>query len=375
MVEHHAEPLDPGLLPHSHKVPWLRRVYALIPIALVLFLSYRAIDYLVVQLLVPYEPPRQVTAIPARLTEDVWRQPPDRFLGTVLSEYPRMPLAHYHRIDGWFQPDPVSSCTQVGCHVPMPHAENKATRAFHNMHATSMHCTVCHLETAAEPLPLVWYDLEDGDETEPPALLRAWGLIASPEGRERFSQPTAADQARLVELVRAAAKQAGGSPLLNALANDLDAVRHTSQQFQTAVEVARIELPLHMRGEYGAKLTLRDTDTGQPMYSHPGTQDLIKEYLERGADLPAAQREELLTRLHPLRREQTLRCSACHAPDTPLLDLESVGYPPARVAQLREGWIFRAIEDIDRGQRLTLPSFIAPTTSPHDSILPGGTQE
>jgi hypothetical protein len=344
---------------HGHEpVPILRRVYALVPIVAVLYLSFMAFRYLYVQLFIPWQTPVQVAAIRTRLTEEVWRTRPEEFVGTQLAEYPRAPLAHYHHIDGWFQPDQVNDCTRSGCHAPMPHAEHKEVRAFLNMHATSLHCGVCHMD-AAPPRPLVWYDLETGAPTESPALLAVYGWLESARGVTLREAPTQAAQEELVGLLRKAARQAGGDPAIEELADRVAGPRWTSAAFQEAIAHVRERLPLHFRGEYGAKLALRGAD-GRPILGHPNSAAAVQEYLTQRETLSGAERDAVLERVHTARSPQTLNCTECHVAEGSLLDLESVGYPPEREAALHRGWIFQAIEHILAGQPLHLPGFITP---------------
>ena len=345
--------------PTAHGLLW--RIYALVPIFIVLFLSYQAIKYLFVSLLFPYAAPEQITSIPTRLTDEMWRTEPAAWIGRVLArEAPRTPLAHYHRIDGWFQPDSFNDCTRSGCHFPMPHNKRKEIRAFLNMHTTSMHCGVCHLKSDDKPLPMTWYGLRDGRAGEVPALLEVYGWLNSPEGHAALANPTSAAQDKLVKLLRATAREASGDPTLKGLAEEVAAVRYSSSAFQMAVAVARTQIPLHFHGEYGAKLALYDTRTGQPILGHPGSAAAVTEFLKNRDNLDDVEREKLLEQVHTARRAETLDCHNCHRKDEALADLQSIGYPPPRIRALREGWIFRAIEDIAAGQILHLPEFVSP---------------
>lgn len=370
--DEHWPPVDPNLADkpkdehaagngehHEEHVGILRRIYALIPIVAVLFLSYQAFEYLVVALLVPHTPPPQITRIPARLTAEVWQSKPERWLGTAVAESPRTPLAHYHHIDGWFQPDEVNGCTQSGCHNAMPHAKHKEDRAFLNMHATSLHCSVCHMNADTRPLPLVWYDLEDGHVTAPPALLAAYGFVMSEAGRDAIDNPTHETQLRMVQLLNLAAREADGDPSLQRLAKRVAAPRYSSQQFKNILASLRTQLPRHFRGEYGSKLALRDPQTGRPILNHPNSADAIRAYLALDESADAATRDAALDRVHTARRPETLECTACHQPDS-LVDLAVVGYPPERIATLQQGFIFGAIEHIMQGRPLHLPGFISP---------------
>jgi hypothetical protein len=131
---------------------FIKRVYALALIALVLYLSFSAFAYLVNALILQPPPPPQIVDLPLRADEGLLETNVLAFRGVTAVENPRVPLAHYHRVGAWFQPDPANNCTQSGCHAPLPHGENRANRAFLNMHATSLHCGVCHLDAQERPL-------------------------------------------------------------------------------------------------------------------------------------------------------------------------------------------------------------------------------
>ena len=150
-----------------HSIP---RVYAVAVILVTVWLSYRAIAYLMISLFTPAKTPAQITGIPTHLDEAFLQTHRADWLGVELSEHPRVPPAHYHRIGGWLQPDPFNGCTQAGCHRPNPHDQRKEVRAFLNMHATSLHCGVCHLRSDKEPLETAWYDLQTGKQRAAPTV-------------------------------------------------------------------------------------------------------------------------------------------------------------------------------------------------------------
>lgn len=340
----------------------VQRVWAFALIVLVLYLSWNALMYLVNALILPAQPPAQVTALPLRPNEALLRAAPGELAGVTAVENPRTPPTHYHQIDAWFQPDLQNTCTQSGCHAPLPHGRNKADRAFLNMHATSLNCGVCHLQTDAKPLPLTWYNLKTGARQDTPALLRAYGWLQDPQHR---TQPaTRAAQAEIVELVKTAAAEAGGSVKLNELARHLAAVRPESDMFQRLLDSARDILPEHFRGEYGAKLALMDPQSKAPRLAHPGSTDAVRRYLAEKDTLTGADREAVLQQVHPLRRPQTLQCTECHRGEGALVDLAALGYPPARVQQLTQPMLMQAIENMASGRSFFMPGFVGNSAVP-----------
>ncbi|MEP0845726.1 MAG: hypothetical protein HRF50_02770 [Phycisphaerae bacterium] len=342
-------------------VLWVvKRIYALLLIAIILWLSWKAFEYLLVSLILPTPPPAQVVDIPTRLDRSVLERGPAAFSGVLATENPRLPPAHYHRFDTWFQPDRFNDCTRSGCHAPLPHNARKEDRAFLNMHATSIHCGVCHLRSETTPLKLTWYDLATGRPVAAPALLAAYAWLT--ERPERAPDGwTSAEQKEIVGLLRAA----GASPAIAGLADHLAAVRAESEEFARLVGLARDIVPRHFRGEYGAKLALRD-GAGRPRLAHEGTEAAVRRYLEPDASRNDAERKRLLAEVHPQRREPTLTCTNCHRAEGSLVELHSVGYPPRRVQDLMRPMVMQAIEHIMQGQPFYMPQFMPerPATRP-----------
>ncbi len=336
------------------------RLYAVAVIVIVVWLSYRALAYLVVSLFTPSRAPAQITEIPTHLDEAVLRTRRADWRGVEASAHPRVPPARYHRIDGWIQPDRFNGCAQAGCHRAFPHAHRPEVRAFLNMHATSVHCGVCHLLGEAEPLVAAWYSLDSGRLRSAPTVLEVFGWMTSDEGRRQLAEPSRADQTRLVSLLRAAAREGNDEPVLREMADHFAAVRHASPDFQRLVEAAREALPRRFRGEYGAKLALVDRATGGPLLNHPGTEAAVRAYLREADTADESRRATLLAAVHPRRRPQALHCTDCHRVEKPLLDFAAAGYPPARIDMLTTPVVFRMIEHIASGQPFYLPTFVSP---------------
>lgn len=343
------------------------RLYAVVVILVVVWLSYRALAYLVISLFTPARAPAQITEIPTHLDETVLQTRRADWRGVEASAYPRVPPARYHRIDGWIQPDRFNGCTQAGCHRAFPHARRPEVRAFLNMHATSMHCGVCHLQGEAKPLAAVWYALDSGRRRSAPTVLEAFGWLTSDEGRRQLAEPTRADQTRLVSLLRAAAREGDHEPVLLEMADHFAAVRHASPDFQRLVEAAREALPRRFRGEYGAKLALVDRTTGGLLLNHPGTEAAVRAYLREADTADETRRAALLADVHPRRRPLALHCTDCHRVERPLLDFTAAGYPPARIEMLTTPVVFRMIEHIASGQPFYLPGFVSPAEEPEDA--------
>jgi hypothetical protein len=351
-------------------VELVRRGYAVGIIAVVIWVSFLALRYLIVTLVFPTAAPAQITGIPTRLTEAVLETRRTQWPGVTETENARTPLAHYHRLGGWIQPDRFSSCTQSGCHAPLPHARRKEVRAFLNMHATSLHCGVCHVQSEERPLTTTWYDLATGQARAAPTVLQVYAWLVSDAGRQELAQPTPAAQQKLVDWLRAAARAADNEPALAELAAHVAAERYDSAAFQRLVEAARATLPRHFRGEYGAKLALQDRVSHRPVLGYPGTEKAIQAYLREAPQADAARREQLLAAVHPDRRVPTLHCTQCHVATGSLLDFAAAGYPPARIEMLSHPAIFGMIEHIAAGQPFYLPGFVQPEPLPTTGPAP-----
>ncbi len=355
----------------------IRRIYAIGVILLVGWLSYVALRYLVVTLMFPSPVPGQIAGVPRRLTADVLATRRGDWLGLQANQNPRTPAAHYHQIGDWVRPDRFNTCTQSGCHAPVPHAARKELRAFLNLHATSMHCGVCHVEPGPAGIRTTWYSLDTGRAQAAPATLQLYGWLTAPESAAELARPTPATQRHFVTLLRAAAAAADDTPALTALAAEAAAVRYDSPSLQRTLEAARRILPRHFRGEYGAKLALRDPQSGRPLLrpaelGDARTPDAVRAYLAEfggGRMGSGERRRQLLDAIHPRPRAAALHCTDCHRTEAPALDFAAAGYPAARIALLSQPVVFQMIERIASGQPFYLPGFLPPSDSP--SPAPG----
>ena len=334
-----------------------RRIYALALIWLVLWLSWKAFFYLLAALILPAEPPPQIVDLPTRLDEKALARSGGSFAGLQATENPRVPLSHYHRLETWYQPEPLNGCTQAGCHAPLPHGKNKADRAFLNMHATSLHCGVCHERSEREPLGLVWYDLRNGKPICRPALLEAyeWLTSRSLEDEKRFTRE---DQKRIVSLLSAASDDSDGDPVLDHLAEHLSAVSVKGSEFTRLLRLARNTIPQHFRGEYGAKLALADPVTAKPLLGNSFGDPAVAEYLEKRVRLSGEEAKRLLEKVHPTKREPTLECSECHTLESSLVDLAAAGYPEARRRAIVQPIVMHAVQNMKAGRPFHIPTFL-----------------
>lgn len=351
---------------------FLPRAYSLAILILVCWLTYRSVRYLVVSLLVPSSVPAQIAGLPTRLDESMLRTDRTAFPALEMSEVPRTPLSHYHRLDVWFEPDPKNDCTRSGCHAPLPHTKRKEVRAFLNMHATSIHCGVCHFDNRDTPVSVGWYALKTGRQREAPAILKAYGLLTSAENAARVKSPDPAFQRELANLLESAAAEANHPSALGELANHVRAVRPGSKAFDQLITTVREALPKHFRGEYGTKLAVRAQSGDGLLLGHPNTDRFVESFLRRRDAIREPERGNLLKQIHPLKRPEPLTCSNCHRAEGSLIDFRAAGYPAARAEALYHPIVAQMIENINRGTPFQLPEFLSPRG---ESQAPGETND
>lgn len=347
----------------------LPRVYAFALILVILWLTFLSIRYLITSLATESGPPAQIIALPTRLDKTVLGESRSAFAALNAAEHPRSPLAHYHRLDSWIRPDSFNDCARAGCHNPLPHSQRKEVRAFLNMHATSIHCGVCHFQIQERPRSLTWYDLTTGESRPPPAILDAYAMVTGPDVATSWKSADESKQDRLVRLLRRAAEDAGGVSDLAQLADHFEAYRLRSPGFDQLLKEAPDLLPRHFRGEYGAKLAVVGAN-GQILLGHPNTEAAVQEWLARKDSASKDERERLIKALHPLKRETALTCTDCHTAAGGLVNFSKAGYPPARVDQLTSPIVFRMIEHINAGRPFGLPSVIG-GAPPERRTIPG----
>jgi hypothetical protein len=226
------------------------------------------------------------------------------------------------------------------------------------MHATSIHCGVCHTQHDKQPLSLAWYDLKNGEpRSQAPALLRAYAWLTDPAIRDKTTF-TESDQAAIVRLLGAAADEGYGEAKLSKLTEHLAAVRATSDEFTRLVKVTRDAVQGHFRGEYGAKLALTDPRTKKPLLGNQDNKKAAQDLLAyRNSQTPEA-KKAALTKMHPNLRTPTLQCTECHRAQGNLVELSALGYPPARIQAISSPQVKDAIQHVVEGKPFYLPSFL-----------------
>lgn len=341
--------------PHGPAVlTWiaLKRVYSLGMCFVCAWLAFISMRFLIHIVTAHESAPVHITDIPKRLELETLARA-DVF-GS--QHRPRSPLAHFHQIPFWFRPDPKNSCTTSGCHAPLPHGERIEVRAFLNMHATFVDCTVCH---AGKPgLEPHWFELEQRGRADVPAVLQISALLeALPHD---WKDDPGALSARLQELLASALAQAGEHEQLRGWLIELQTTHPTGKLFRSIVEDMRYGIGLHVHGEYAAKIGLYSAQ-GEPAYQPTAAQiDAARRYVRKSAKLGEPERDALLKVVHEGIEPIGAMCTPCHNAQPTLVDASRLGYPPSRVEALRSSSIVRQVLSIESGQPFFLP--LAPET-------------
>jgi len=115
------------------------------------------------------------------------------------------------------------------------------------------------------------------------------------------------------------------------------------------------ELPNHARGEYGAKLTRRQSAEALRQY-HQNLAGLARQY--QASPIGGPERKKLHDQIHEGVLEKPSACLACHGGEPPRLNFQALGYSPERAASLSDSAIARQMQQIQEGQPFHLPTLL-----------------
>jgi hypothetical protein len=111
------------------------------------------------------------------------------------------------------------------------------------------------------------------------------------------------------------------------------------------------EIPLHARGEYGAKVARRSpTNDAEKMARR------TKDYFAQAADGPG--RKQINDDIHRTVVAKPRACLSCHAKEPGMLDFAALGYSPNRAAALRSLPLASLLEQIRQGETFQLPKLM-----------------
>lgn len=331
-----------------------RRLYAFVGMLGYGFVAYLSLTFLMSMLFTKENAPVEIVQIPKRLDAGTFfTQVSDPETHPLRrTQQTRGPLAHFHQVPQWFQPDPLNSCTASECHTPLPHGDRIEVRAFLNMHATFVDCGVCHAADAANQTVARWLHLPDRTLSNPPAILRVAQLL---EANPDIQLDDATEiSSQLQALLREALPASGYNVQLNDWLVRLETTHPRSAIWLDIIGEMRRELDLHVRGEYGAKIGMvRDgTLIGKPTSAQ---RDATRTYQREHEELSDTRRTELLDRIHENVLPAGAMCTPCHATDPELMRFDSLGYSNERINALENSQIMRSILKIESGQPFYLP--------------------
>ncbi|MFI5380460.1 MAG: cytochrome b/b6 domain-containing protein [Tepidisphaerales bacterium] len=341
--------------------PWIvrlarsfaRRVYSAGLLVACAVIGFVSISFLMHLLFSRQTAPVEIREIPKTLDARVLLASQTHEAGSGRDEVPpRGPLAHFHQIPNWFNPDSGNNCTTSGCHEPVPHGKRIEVRAFLNMHATFVDCTVCHAEEAAKGGTPQWFSLPGREPRGTPAVLQLAGMLENPDELARDPRGVAD---RLVPLLGRAVDESGGSRQLRGWLLRLQTAYPQSEPWNKVLsDMAneRTGIRAHVHGEYSAKIGLFADGRllGSPT---PAQSDALRE-LKAGK--PGKPIKAIIDTLHKGIAPKGALCVPCHSQGTGLVDFKALGYPPARVKSLHDSAVVRQILSIEQGMPFYLPN-------------------
>ena len=271
---------------------------------------------------------------------------------------PRAPIGHYHGVERWFQPDLHNGCTVSGCHQSLPHARSKETRAFANMHATFLHCQICHTTATVNPLKTAWIDTRTGHRQDAPAVLQ---LIRELEiNADRILVAPDRIHEALCRLLAQAVQISGPESILEYFSIRLNTAAPGSAVWRQPITQLAEELPNQARGEYGAKIAL---DTLGDPFEQANDRRLDQARRSAGLRPGSPERMELVRQAHSDVETNPDSCLPCHGGQPARLDWQFLGYPPKRQAELSNLIITRMIQQNRQGQPFYWPGMLNPVGS------------
>lgn len=325
------------------------RLYALLLLLLVLWAAWAALAYLFRSVFAPNVTPARFVNRPLNLPVEVLEQG-----GPAIAEGHTAPLDHYHGVGELAWGAARTGCSTSGCHAPLPHARDKATRAFTNLHVTFLDCSMCHDASLSLPIEAAWYNATTGDRLDhAPPLLAIAALFESLESTEL----TAETDTTLRRLLAEAVTSRPNDPNLARRLTELETTQRNSPAYRLAVGHLRRDVPNLARGEYGALLASTAARQRQQQQSAE-RQRWTREYL---ADKSSnARRRELHDQIHANVVARPNACLECHSEPVARMNYAAAAYPPQRTAQLQGLPIARLVQRIREGTPFYLPDLLEP---------------
>jgi len=324
------------------------RIYALGVLLLVAWAGYVAVAYLVRSVFILEPVPRRLLEWEGTLDAAALRKPNIPGQTAVAA---RAPISHFHRLERWFQSDPGNGCTTAGCHEPLPHTRQAKVPAFANLHATFLACTMCH--GGGDHDMVSWISTSDGRDIESPALLRLIRFVE--RGVEELRKDAAGSHATIVSLLSEAVAASGNDPALAGILLEFQTTEANSPVWRRAIERLMRELPLHVRGEYGAKLA-HSAKPGAYRDSMRLLLEQARDYHDAHAD--PARRKQFHTEIHGGLLKEPAACISCHTAGPGRLDYEKLGYTARRARLLSNLQLASLMQRIRQGEKFFIPQLM-----------------
>lgn len=324
-----------------------KRLYAFILVLVLLYVFYLTVAYLVMMVFYPSPVPARLLEWPGHLDASSLRKAD---VPGVTGPAARAPFAHYHQVGQWMQFDPINGCTISGCHEPLPHTRSANVRAFANLHATFLTCQMCHEPVKARPVKAGWVSTQTGLATDAPGLVQLMRLLETE--REPIARNPAAYHEQILSLL-AQIVTVSKDPLLQYLQIEITTTVPGSPVWRDVLARLTDELPLHARGEYGAKIAhFEASDDYLRVSQH--LRETGRTFLAAAPEAP--ERKRVQDQIHSQMQLSLDRCTACHGDSPPLVDFTALGYSPKRAAFLTSMPTARQVQSIREGRQFYLPS-------------------
>ncbi len=323
-----------------------KRIYAFILVAILLYVFYLAVTYLINMVFYPTPVPSRLVETPGRVTAADLRR---SNVPGVTEPTARAPFAHFHQISQWLDVDHRNGCTLSGCHDPLPHSKVVYVRSFTNFHATFLACQMCHEPPKERPIPAAWVSIQTGRKSGPPPLVRLSRFLHTQ--RQQIENDPGTASPTLVSLLQEIVV-INNDPLLRYLQLEIATAEPGSPVWRDAVSKLAAEVPLESRGQYGAKIAPASVASDY-LNIYERARQQAKPYFAAAPDSP--ERKRILDEIHANVLPKPARCLTCHGGTPQVLDFEALGYSPERAAFLRTNPVAAQVQSVREGRTFYLP--------------------
>jgi len=333
------------------------RAYSLAILVLLCWAGWLAATYLRHSVFLPTQVPVKLLQWQGRVDVAALRQ---QNVPGVTGTAGRAPLGHYHGVDRWFQEDLTNTCTTIGCHEPLPHGQKMKVPAFANFHTTFLDCRMCHTDVhnavgqkaAGQKARVIWISATTGQAQDLPAIMALLRFLDTQ--RDLIGQNPEAAHRTIAGLLQDTLNGVGQDPALEGLLAQLQTSAPGGPVWRQAVDELGHELPLHVRGEYAAKLA--------PLGARDPLTDAAKTTATQTAAYLAApvgdRRAGFKDAIHTPLLKEAVSCVACHDEKDSMLDFEALGYSTQRATALRTLPLARMMQRIRQGERFYIPQIL-----------------